>query len=283
MSLFTDDTDLIDKIQKIIGRYPNIAAMMKKKDWPRWKAIVSTAGGFQAYWDTPERKLNMLIAAVMIYSNDVSTNDFMQHGVGLFEKLNKWLGCFPFLVRDPSFMGKIKDLDGVSFLSCMTELSLAAYLAEKGYTIQFEKKFLQHGKVNKNDVDVSATDSNGNTLNFDVYMPNYSSELTEFFDGHGQDHHFTYKVTEKLKGKFGNNGFSGLSGKTLLAVNYSFCDDVYARSVLPLMDNFSTFKGLQVSLPDGVDGIMYFADNFNRGTSLYLDTVIYAGEPVSKS
>jgi len=280
MSLFTDDTDLIDKIQKIIGRYPNIAAMMKKKDWPRWKSIVAAGGGFQAYWDDPERKLNMLLAAIMIYANDSDPSDFMQHGVGLFEKLNGWLDRFPALIRDKSFMGKIKDLEGFSFLSCMTELSLAAFLADNHYTIQFEKKFLQHGKTAKNDVDVSATDIDGNTLNFDVYMPNYGSELTEFFDGHGQDNYFTYKVAEKLKGKFGNNGFSGLSGKTLLAVNYAFCDDVYARALLPLMDNRATFEGLQVSLPLGVDGILFFADNFNRGTSLHLDTVIYTGVAV---
>jgi len=280
MSLFADDTDLIDKIQKIIGRYPNIAAMMRKKDWPRWKSIVTAAGGFQAYWDAPERKLNMLMAAIMIFSNDSDSNDFMQHGVNLFEKLNGWLGRFPVLIRDKSFMGKIKDLEGLSFLSCMTELSLAAFLSDNHYSIQFEKKFLQHGKTNKNDVDVSATDADGNTLNFDVYMPNYGSELTDFFDGHGQDNYFTYKVSEKLKGKFGNNGFSGLSGKTLLAVNYAFCDDVFARALLPLMDNRATFEGLQVSLPMGVDGILFFADNFSRGTSFHLDTVIYTGTPV---
>lgn len=275
MSFFKDDTDLIDKIQKIIGRYVNIEAMMKRTDWPRWKSIVSSAGGFQAYWDTPGRKLNMVIVAIMIYSNDVNPTDFMQLGSRLFDKLNAWLGRFPVLIRDNSFMSKIKDLEGFSFLSCLTELSLAAYLSENHYQLQFEKKFFQNGKTDHNDVDLVATDKNGNSLNFEVYMPNSVSELTDFFDGHGRDDLFTFKVIKKLKKKFGDNGFAGLSGKTLLAVNYAFCDDVYARAVLPLMDNKTTFEGLKVSLPAGVDGIMFFADSFDGEASFYLDTVLY--------
>jgi hypothetical protein len=275
MGLFTDDTDLINKVQLVIDRYPNIASMMKRKDLPRWKTIVTAAGGIEAYWQTPDQKLNMLMIAIMIHSNDINPNDFMRHGVNLFERLNKWLGRFPELIRDRSFMGKIKNLEGYSFLSCLSELSLASYLADKHYSVQFEKKFIQQGKTTANDVDITATDSERNIVNFEVYMPNYGSEPANFFDGHGQDGYFSYKVVEKLKNKFGDRGFSGLSGKTLLAVNYSFFDDVYVRAIMPLMDNKVTFEGLRVSLPPGLDGIMFFADNFNAGESFYLDTVMY--------
>jgi|GEM_PF-1217769 len=274
ITVFTDDADCISKVSGLISNYPNIDSMVIMQDYNNWQRLLTKAGGYEVYWDSQSQKLNLLLTAMVAYCNTVIQTKLTTHTLNILEKLDNWLSVFQELTKDKNFKGKIKNLDGFNFLSSLSELTLGNYFAQAGYKVAFESKFRQTEATARKDVDVTVQDSSGKVINFEVFMPNNETDLNGFFDPSDRDGYFTYKVWKKMEDKFGTAGFSGLTGKTYLAVNYAFFDEFYRNSLLPIFSNQFAFESLSLSLPAGVDGILFFRDDFSVRDSFFYDTLI---------
>lgn len=149
----------------------------------------------------------------------------------------------------------------------MSELSLAAYFKQQNLLISFEKVFTRLESNSKKDIDVTVSDTNGNSFHLEVYMPNKNVEAQGFFNPCDDDYHFSYKAGKKLLDKFGTQGIAGLNGEVLLAINSFFFEMHLVKQTIGIDTDYSA---LIANLPAWVDGILVFRDDFLSRNSLIL-------------
>ncbi|GAA4492764.1 hypothetical protein GCM10023172_00410 [Hymenobacter ginsengisoli] len=109
-------------------------------------------------------------------------------------------------------------------LPTLSELSLAYQLAASVQEVKFETKFRRADTGTVKDVDLTATDSNGAVVHYEVYMPNKDMKVEGYFDLSQDDTLFADRIKAKILDKFGNGVVNELEGSTLLAINTAFFD-----------------------------------------------------------
>lgn len=248
-----------------INSYANIKKIVTLDDFKIWEQKLLGKSNFEDYL-LNESKFNLLNLSVLTgYNLEKNFDDSMfAHYRRLLSKLDNYLKVFPDLLSDPSFIAKIKNIEQFNFLSVLTELSLSFYFKMLQLDIKFETPFNQIKSNKKRDVDITVSDSKGNNMHIEVYMPNKQSEIDGFFDPNEDDHHFEYKIGKKLLDKFGENGISELKGTILLAVNIAFFDMLTIKRTITVKQDFIH---LLQHLPIGVDGLLIFEDNFANENS----------------
>lgn len=129
-----------------------------------------------------------------------------------------------------------------------------------GWRVEFETKFQQVSTNGPHDIDLSAWDTQGNAVHLEVYMPHKTSDVQGCFDPAQDNHAFEARVKHKLMIKFGQQGFTGLNGQVLLAVNTAFFDLLRVQELLsPVSVNY---QSLLQHLPPQLNGLLLFADGF---------------------
>ena len=265
MRMFNNIEECMTYANAGINHCENIKQIISPNDYEIWEQKLREKIDFENYLIN-ESKLNLLNLSILTgYGLANNADDFMfAHYRRLLDKLNNYLATFPVLLSDESFIAKVKNIEQFSFLSLITELSLASYFKTLQLNIKFETAFRLIKSNKKRDVDITVSDSKGNEMHLEVYMPNKQSEIDGFFNPGDDDHHFEYKIGKKLLDKFGENGIADLKGTTLLAVNIAFFDMLQIkRTINPQQD----FTHLLQYLPTGVDGFFVFEDNFRDENS----------------
>jgi len=79
-----------------------------------------------------------------------------------------------------------------------------------------------------------------------------------------------------LSDKFGADGVTGFNGKVLLAVNYAAFDVLLINEAFPIFSNEGVYDEMSKALPDGVDGLVFFRDDFSGAKSFHFDKLILA-------
>lgn len=265
MQMFKNIEECVTYANAGINQYANIKQIVSLNDFKIWEQKLREKIDFENYL-LNESKLNLLNLSILTgYSLANNADDSMfVHYRRLLDKLNHYLATFPVLLSDESFIAKVKNIEQFSFLSLLTELSLASYFKTLQLNIKFETAFRLIKSKKKRDVDITVSDSKGNEMHVEVYMPNKQTEIDGFFHPDEDDRHFKYKIGKKLLDKFGENGIADLKGTTLLAVNIAFFDMLQIkRTIDPQQD----FTPLLQHLTTGVDGFLVFEDNFGDENS----------------
>jgi hypothetical protein len=267
-------TSAIALAQNGLSTAANVNSLIQKKDYAFWEKRLRKEKNINSYL-LNNKNYNLLNLSVVVGLHIAASdpNEITAHAKKTLEALDGYLSLFPELLTDKSFIHKLKNLEGMSFLSTLCELSLAKYFKEKGFLVGFETPFSQTGSLPKKNVDLSITDTDGNIFHFEVYMPANSTDIDGFFSPTEEDHHFEYKVMKKLEDKFGKKGIAGISGKVFLAINVSFYDDLRIRGILS-DGNFDLFARAKKHLPDGVDGAVFFTDEFVNNDGAHLGVLI---------
>ncbi len=248
-----------------INNYTNIKKIVTPNDFKIWEQKLQGKIDFENYL-LNESRLNLLNLSILTgYSLAKNIDDSMfTHYRRLLHKLDNYLTAFPGLLSDASFIAKVKNIEQFNFLSVLTELSLSFYIKMLHLNIKFETPFRLIKSNKKRDADITVSDSKGNSMHIEVYMPNKQSEIDGFFDPNEDDHHFEYKIGKKLLDKFGENGIAELKGTILLAVNIAFFEML---SIKRIINRQNDFIHLLQHLPTGVDGLLVFEDNFGDENS----------------
>lgn len=252
----------------------NVNSLIQKKDYAIWEKRLKREKDIRSYL-LKNKNYNLLNLSVVVglHTEESEPNEIAAHAKKTLEALDGYLSIFPELLADKSFIDKLKNLEDMIFYSTLCELSIAKYFKEKGFLVGFETPFRQTGSLPKKNVDLSITDADGNTFHIEVYMPANSTDIDGFFSPMEEDHHFEYKVMKKLEDKFGRNGIAGISGKVFLAINVSFYDELRIRGMLS-GGNVDLFAKAKKHLPDGVDGAVFFTDEFVNTQGAHLNVLI---------
>lgn len=277
MKLFKDVQDCIDKVGTGLSLYPNINSLVNANDLKKWATKLDGQSDFEDYLFNPDTsRLNLLNVAALIGHSHITGyhTPISVDLANVFQKLNDWLGLFPPLLTDKTFLDKIRNLSEYSFISCLSELSLAATFKNIGFEIDFEIKFPQLLTKNIKDIDLEIKDAFGNAMYLEVYMPVSQTTEDGFFDIHNSDYYFNYKVSGKLSDKFANAELSHLTGKVLLAVNIAYFEDLYRNFALPVTNNEEVYQKLKFSLPDNIDGLLFFAETLKGDRGMYFDRIL---------
>tara|TARA_R110000868_G_scaffold166310_2_gene400293 strand:+ start:703 stop:1539 length:837 start_codon:yes stop_codon:yes gene_type:complete len=276
MKVFNSEQECIHFARLATPKYHNLQEIITDSDFTNWNDILMREVDFEDFLIGKNAKLNLLITLIMVglgISREIS-NPILNHSHKLLSKLNAYLDSLPSLKRDKNFNGKIKNLGGLNFLSTLSELSLADWLNDQGFQIQFETPFRQTISGKNRDIDLSATDGRGNVIHFEVYMPNKQFDSDGFFDPNEQDHILLRKIDKKLTNKFGTTDIEGLSGKVFIAINKIFFEIVHMKTVLPFFTNDQLFVNMANKLPNHVDGIFVFEDGFDRENSFKFEKLL---------
>lgn len=239
--------------------FPNILSLIKDNDIRSWENKIGKSKSYKQYL-LEESNFNILTLSYIIgYEKFYNVADNPPITQLIFRKLESYLDQFPDLLSDKSFINKIKNLEGLNFLSTLSELSLASYFLQQGFSIGFETRFIRKDSGKRKDVDVTVQDKKGNSFHLEAYMPTEQSFIDGFFDPHSEDHHLEFKIGKKLLDKFGTDGITGLNGQVLLAVNIAMFDMIRLKLVTGLKINH---KNLITFLPPDTHGFLLFHDDF---------------------
>ncbi len=291
--IFKSVEECINFSRKALNHLPNINAMIEGSDFDKWAFILHSKPDFRNY--LIESELNILNATALegLANEHKLDNPVLNHIKIVLSKTDLFLSSFSELKTDDSLKHKIKNLDGLNFLSTLSELSLAYFFKKLGYDILFEKKFIQSSTGRSRDIDLVIKSGNNNELNIEVYMPNHRLNVDGFFDPNQDnprlnvdgfydpnqdDSLFIERINRKILQKFGLDGISGLNGKTLLAINKVFFDSVQVKTILPFLSNDTVYNDLIKLLPIDIDGLIIFEDDFGSKNSFKLERVLCISE-----
>jgi len=185
----------MDRVSATFTLYPNIGLLVSANDLSKWTLKLHQQADFEDYLFNPDTaRLNILNTAAIIGHSHVTNQQTVVSvdAESIFQKINERLALFPTLLTDKSFQQKIKNLSEYSFLSCLSELSLAAKFKNLGFAIGFEIRFPQLSNGNIKDIDLSITDDSGRSLYLEVYMPVHQTTEKGFLDFHGSDWPIVY-------------------------------------------------------------------------------------------
>lgn len=239
--------------------FPNILSLITDNDIRSWKNKIGKSENYKQYL-LEESNFNILTLSYIIgYEKFHKVAESTPITQLIFRKLESYLDQFPELLSDKSFINKIKNLEGLNFLSTLSELSLASHFLKQGFSIRFETRFVHKDSDIRKDVDLTVTDKKGNSFHLEAYMPTEQSFIDGFFDPHSEDHHFEFKIGKKLLDKFGPDGITGLNGQVWLAVNVAMFDMIRLKLATGLPINH---KNLITFLPPDTHGFLLFNDDF---------------------
>lgn len=284
MNLFKDADDCLAHLVLCCQCFPWLSELIGVNGLKTWTKKLRDQANPCDFLLGNDTKLNLLNISVMTgYSiiTGLDDNHFAHYRL-LLQKLELYLLTFD-LRDDTSFQEKIINLETVIFLSTMSELSLA-YEANRKYKVSFETKFKLLVTNKKRDIDLSVRTAKGNPFHLEVYMPNKLLEAYivddlepdeypfRVIDLEEHDESFEGKIKGKLLGKFGQDGFSGLTGRVFLAINNVYVDMLQIKDVLA--PGTSDYRALLKHLPEGVDGLLIFKDSFQSDDSFKLDCIL---------
>ncbi|MEJ0106607.1 MAG: hypothetical protein WDO19_30455 [Bacteroidota bacterium] len=262
MKIFKDTEECISYLKDGIKEFSFLNDIIKLKDFNSWTQKLDICESLDEFLLGTEAKLNLLniTIATGLSINKNYDDRLFSHYRMLLNKLDLYLQKFPELKANKKFKDKLKNIEGLNFLSTLSELSLGFQMAKHDLSIKFETKFKQLETGKNRDVDLSVYDKNDNIIHIEVYMPNKQLDVTGFFDPNQDDKHFESKIENKLSDKFGKDGIAKLNGLVLLAVNKIFFDMLHMKTVLPFFH--SNYKNLIKFIPKDVDGLLIFEDGF---------------------
>ena len=274
MAHFTDGIECINYSKYALDQYPSLKELMVPADFDIWADKLNRCSNIRDFLLGNAARLNLLNVSTYVGFNlqESVSDPFSDHCKIVLAKCELYLKAFPGLKSNKSFKTKIKNIDTLSFLSTLSELSLAYELKKYGLSVKFESKFKQLTTQKDRDVDISASDINNNEMHFEVYMPNKQSETNGFFDFTEDVSHFERKIGHKLIDKFGQDGISGLNGTILLAINKIFFDTMHIRTALPFFE--SGYENLIKLIPDGIDGLFIYEDGFGSDNSFKFENIV---------
>lgn len=213
-------------------------------------------------------KYNLLTVLYTSDYEDEFKTDFepYKHAQHIIVTLNSFLLDFPDLIKDSSFLSKIRNLDGFNFLATMSELAVAHKFKIDGWEITFEEKY-KKTTGSKKDIDIKVINDFGQVLYLEVYTPNEQAEINGFFNPLEYSERLKKKVKTKVLDKFTDINIGDLNGKRILVANTLYSD---MFSMIRKMLNSETFFYQLVNLiPEEMDAILLFEDDFSSKDSFF--------------
>lgn len=265
--IFNSSEDCVGYAKNVIDQYPHLKELIKHKNYNKWGNKLKKCEDINHYLYSKKLNLLNITATLGLYGKCTEDVIVIEQYENILKKLNCYLGCFPKLLSDKSFNGKITDIEGMIFLSTLSELTLAYHFHQKGYSIEFEKKFTPNTKENR-DIDLAIMSKTGRKIYIEVYMP-HEEAGDGFFSPDAANHSFSKKLSNKLFDKFREGEIPEfLNGKVLLAANITYFDELRVFMTLssdkePLRDKLGYIHS------KAVDAILMFIDDFNKPNSLY--------------
>lgn len=267
--MFKDVQDCIRYLKIGIKEYPFLTEIIDNRDFDNWERNLIKSVDFNGFLVGESTRLNILNTIILAgYGTDKIIDDIpFTHCRILLNKLELYLKTFPCLILDKSFKNKIKNIEGLFFLSTLSELSLAYHFKKSGFNIKFETPFRELTSGKMKDVDISICDNFNNRFHLEVYMPNKQVNTNGFFDPHQDDNSIVQKIEHKFLDKFGKDEVIGLNGKILLAVNIAFLDSLRIKINIPFCNRESILEDLNIKIPSHINGILFFEDDFSYNSS----------------
>jgi hypothetical protein len=206
-------------LNSTLNKYPNICKLITEKDIKKWENL---SNKYKAFLEEYVYKVNFNILTILV----ASTLNY-EPAMNLLTFLEDSLKIFPELINSKEFKKNIKSLEEFSFLSFLSELSVARRYKSKGYDIKFNfkyKKFLKN-EVRDKDVDLEVADNNGNKIYIDVYTPYKRTDINGPGDLSIIEDKFRNQLVNKQYDKFFGLAPNQLNGKKILEVNCAYHDD----------------------------------------------------------
>ncbi|MBL1410106.1 hypothetical protein [Sphingobacterium faecale] len=274
--MFYENTQqAIDCLKAVAALYPNINELLNNYDYIRWQRKLEKSSDFE--FDLIEPRVFNLLNLLSTVHIEKQYPQFYSVGTPIVANLERWLACFPELLKDVAFHGKIKNLDDTSFLSTLSELLVAEHFRLLGYKIRFEHKFSIPATGGNRDIDLTIESPTKETVHIEIYSPSMKID-----DGFGRlddsDIPFSKKVAFKMNDKFGNDEISGLSGKILLAVDTYKIDMFSVRKQILGKNNDALYSEMVNYLPQAVHGYLFFYGNINAVESFIFEKLIFKPE-----
>ncbi|WP_196009045.1 MULTISPECIES: hypothetical protein [Bacteroidales] len=274
MEFISSATECIHYAKLAILKYPSLEAIFENKDYDNWIKKINQTNNANLYITSSNINiLNTLVFAGYCIDKK-KKNSISDYYQGLLERLSLYITNFPQLISDKSFRSKINNLEKLNFLSTLSELSLAYHISKMGYKILFEKKIQHLNSTKRRDIDITVFDNLNNQLHIEVYMPNKQLDIQGFFSLKDDNLHFSRKIGLKLLDKFGDKGFKGLNGMILLGINMVFFEPMYVQTALNPLESKFLFDNLEIEIPTGVDGLLFFEDGFQGKHSFNIRKII---------
>lgn len=269
MTIFNSVADCILYFETCQKAFPVLNEIVKPGDFKGWvrKLEFYANPSLDDYFFTINLSRNLLYISVAtgwgLLTNQES--EPLRLYKQMLAKLSLYLQNFPELKANRSFRGKAQNLNELGLLPTLSELSLAYQLAASGQEVKFETKFRRADTGTVKDVDLTATDSNGEVVHYEVYMPNKDLEVEGYFDLSQDDTLFADRIKAKILDKFGNGVVNELEGSTLLAINTAFFDTLRLKNALSLAAADDAW--LRTLIPEHMAGLLLFDDDFETHDS----------------
>jgi len=267
MAIFTTVAECVRYYETCQTAFPILSEIVKPGDFNNWVRKLESCASMDDYFFLENPGLNLLYVSVLT-GKGLETQGEAEpyvHCKRLLQKLSLYLHTFPALKANRVFRGKVQNLNQLSLLSTLSELSLAYQLAAGGQQVKFETKFKVGEASAEKDIDLSATDSNGELVHYEVYMPISQLEADGFLDLNQDDAYFEKRTKAKLWEKFGNGEITGLRGQIVLAINTAPFDTFRLKNLLSL--TASDAAKLRTLIPPYMDGLLLFDDGFESDNS----------------
>lgn len=257
---------IIEKVVASKSDYKNISPIVTEEVLTAWEKTL-------AKYSRPENciiesKFNLLTTLFIARHGKEYKTEFepYKQTIKLLDSLNAYLTVFPDLLCDDSFKAKITNLGGYNFLSTLSELSLSNFLKGHDFEIIFEAKYRKKNKKDEKDIDLKIVDKNNNVFFFEIYTPNDQAEINGFFPPQEFSDKLKNKLIFKAQDKFTEIDSHALSGKRFLAANTLF-SDIFSMNIR-FFNCENYFNQLIRIMPEELDGVLLFEDNFNNTNSL---------------
>lgn len=265
--MYKTNTEAVSTAIETLKNYPHIFELIEKGDiYSSWlQKLEETADGFDHF---KRRRISLFtIAATFGYAlNQNVSNEYVDLLKGMLKRLEKSILTLYGSKNLKKSGDMLRNLEGKNTLSCFSELFLAEWFYNNGFSIEFHKNFniiFEDGKKANRDFDLMVK-KDSNIFFIEVYTPFKPLEDEDEFNGFdGMSYNdFIFKIEEKIDRKFGFSKNAKLDidiDKVILAVNVRYYDLVSTDLAFGCnIDNLSNkIKSLFVaSLP--VSGIILY-------------------------
>ncbi len=253
--------EIFDEVRAMKSRYEMIDKLVDKQmldGWERYLENKNYPTDFIIDSNKTYNLLSLLFYGGFEHNNKTGFKPY-QYAIQLIDTLNQYLIEFEELALNLTFRNKIKNIDGFNFFSTMSELSISHAFKKTGNTIEFDFDYLKsNGK--KKDIDIKISNQLGNFF-FEIYTPNDSFEINGFFDPSEFNQKFSKKLTEKIHDKFSKIDERSLNGKRFLVANAMYSQGIMINYLTLNIDKY--LSQLIKILPDDIDGLLIFTDDFS--------------------
>lgn len=258
--------NIIMKVVSSKGDYTNISPIVTDEILMGWEKTIANCSPPEQF--ITKSKFNLLTTLFIAQYEKEYRTEFepYKQAMRILTTLNEYLTAFPTLLSDDTFKAKITNLGGYNFLSTLSELSLARFLLCKNYKVTFESKYRKQNRKDEKDVDLKIVDESGNVIFIEIYTPTADADINGFFSPQEFTEKLKNKLVFKATDKFADIDYGALSGKRLLAANTLFSDMFSMNIRFFNCDDY--FNQLIRIMPDELDGVLIFEDNFASDNSL---------------